>query len=331
MITRSLMLAGFALTIPVFAYAQDEPGQGGQQQAQPAFPAPAGSTQPNFDAAMKNAIPLTPDMINQLAHQYDQQQQAVAAAQQPVMAVPQTRTIQLAFGPGTVTNIVQTVQGYPSSLAFIDRSGQPWPIAWEGNSAPGSGSSQGVCNGGGGGASGGAGGAPAVVSSGFDVCVPYQGSNVLEIVPMSRYPRGGLLVNLKGAPAPLTFMLMTTGGTYDARILAQVNQDGPNATPDIVSTPPSPETGAPYLTAMLDGTPPSDAVPLAVTGVSPDSVRAWRYNGQIFILTSDTILSPEWVASEHSVGGEGIYALPDTPVVLMSAGGTTFSVSFKDD
>ena len=82
---------------------------------------------------------------------------------------------------------------------------------------------------------------------------------------------------------------------------------------------------------MLDGSPPSDAVPLAVTGVSPDAVRAWRYNGQIFVLTSDTILSPEWVASEHSVGGEGIYALPDTPVVLMSAGGTPFSVTFKDD
>lgn len=326
--TRSLLLAALALVIPVVCYAQAEPGQG-QQQALPTFPAPAGSTQPNFDAALKNSIPLTPDMINQLAHQYDQEQQAVAAAQQPVTVVPETRTIQLSFGPGTVTNIVQTVQGYPSSLAFIDSSGQPWPIAWEGNSAPGSGSSQGICNSGGGGASGQ--GGPAAVSSGFDVCVPYQGSNVLEIVPMSRYPRGGLLVNLKGAPAPLTFMLMASGGTYDARVLAQVNQDGPNATPEIVSTPPSPETGAPYLTAMLDGTPPSSAVPLAVTGVSPDAVRAWRYNGQIFILTSDTILSPEWVASEHSVGGEGIYALPDTPVVLMSAGGTPFSVSFKDD
>jgi intracellular multiplication protein IcmK len=326
-ITRSLLLAGLALAMPALAWAQDEPGQGGQQAAQPAFPAPPGSAQPNFDAALKNSIPLTPDMINQLAHQYDSEQQAVAAAQQPVTVVPQTRTVQLSFGPGTVTNIVQTVQGYPSSLAFIDSSGQPWPIAWEGNSAPGAGGSQGVCSGGSDASQGG----PAVISSGFDICVPYQGSNVLEIVPQSRYPKGGLLVNLKGAPAPLTFMLMSGGGTYDARILAQVNQAGPNATPDIVATPPSPETGAPYLTAMLDGTPPSDAVPLAVTGVSPDDVRAWRYQGQIFILTSDTILSPEWVASEHSVGGEGIYALPDTPVVLMSAGGAPFSVSFKDD
>jgi intracellular multiplication protein IcmK len=148
---------------------------------------------------------------------------------------------------------------------------------------------------------------------------------------MSRYPRGGLLVNLKGAPAPLTFLLISSKIAYDARIAAQVNGPGPGAKPSIISEPGAPQTGAPYLTAMLDGTPPASAVPLAVAGASPEAIRAWRYDHHLFVRTRYTVLSPEWTASEHSVGGVGIYVLPDTPVVLLSAAGHTFSVSFKED
>ena len=203
-----------------------------------------------------------------------------------------------------------------------------------GNSAQ-AGSGSGVCGPGGPVSAGGGhratGGAPAVVAPGFDVCVPYKGSNTLEIVPMTRYPRGGLLVNLKGAPAPLTFLLLSGEHDYDARITAQVDERGPDAAPEIISRPNAPETGAPYLMGMLDGTPPASAVPLAVSGASPELVRAWRYDRHLFLRTRAQVLSPEWVADQRSIGGVWIYELPDTPVVLMSSGGQTFSISFKED
>lgn len=323
-------LAGLALMAPGVARAQSS-----SQQKQPAFSAPAGSKNPEYDIAAQAAIPLTPGMIAALARRYHAGEKAAAAARTPQMVLPQTRSLTVSFGPGTVTSIIQTVQGYPSSIAFIDSTGSPWPVAWTGNSAPGGGNAGGVCDSGGltpvSATKGGNGGIPAVIAEGFNVCVPEKGSNVLEIVPLSRYPRGGLLVNLQGAPAPLTFLLVSGLANYDARIIARIGERGPEARREIINRPNAPETGAPYLTAMLDGTPPASAVPLAVAGASPEAVRAWRYHGQLFLRTRDTILSPEWMASEHSVGGVGIYALPDTPVVLLSEGGQSFSISFKDD
>jgi intracellular multiplication protein IcmK len=327
-VASSLLALVFA-ALPLAAAAQDT------QHQPPPFSAPPGSSNPSYGAAEQSALPLTPGMIQQLAHRYHAQQQAISQAQIPQAVTPQTRLVSLSLGPSAVTNIVQTVQGYPSSISFVDSTGQPWPIAWTSNSAP-SGAGSGVCGPGGpgpsaGGRHGGPVGAPAVMASGFNVCVPYKGSNTLEIEPMTRYPRGGLLVNLQNAPAPVTFLLLSGVHDYDARVTAQVDERGPDAAPEIISRPNAPEIGAPYLTAMLDGTPPASAVPLAVQGASPEMISAWRYNGQLYLRTTAQVLSPEWVADERTVGGVKIYELPDTPVVLMSSGGQTFSISFKED
>ena len=80
---------------------------------------------------------------------------------------------------------------------------------------------------------------------------------------------------------------------------------------------------------MLDGVPPADAVPLSVTGVSPDDARAWRLGDKIYLRTQYTVLSPEWTASENGLGGMTIYALPSTPVVLLSDRNTGRSVTAR--
>ena len=105
---------------------------------------------------------------------------------------------------------------------------------------------------------------------------------------------------------------------------------GPKAKVSIITRPDTPETGAPYLTAMLDGVPPSDAVPLTVSGVSPDEVRAWRMGGRVYLRTRYTVLSPEWTASENGAGGVTVYALPSTPVVLLSQDGRSVTARLGD-
>ncbi|MGC9271679.1 DotH/IcmK family type IV secretion protein [Acidiphilium sp.] len=326
-----IIAAGLTLATPV-ARAQAT-GQQGNQPPPPAFTAPPGAKHPAFDAAERNEIPLEPWMIERLAHRYHQDEQAETEATIPMQAVPATTSVAVAFGPGGVTTIVRTVIGYPTALTFVDSTGSPWPIAWTESSA--------TARGGGGDCTGTgdvpaasattAGGVPAVMASGFNVCVPFKGSNTLEIMPQARYPRGGLLVNLENAPQPISFLLVSGTKTYDSTIDVRILQSGPDAKPQIIARQGAPETGAPFLTAMLNGEPPAAAVPLAVVGASPEAIRAWRYRHQLFLRTRDTVLSPEWDASEHGVGGVTIYAMPPTPVVLMSSGGHTFSVSFKED
>ncbi len=262
--------------------------------------------QPAFDAARRQNIPLTPEMIEQLAHDYGQAQRAREQAQQGGLAVPVTRSVNIAIGPGGATPIIQTMQGYPSAIAFMDATGQPWPIVWDTNSNPN------------------------VSGSGFDVSVPEKGSNVMQIIPRSAVPRGGLLVYLKGASVPLTFMILAGQGRYDARVDARIANRGPNAKVQIITRPDVPETGAASLTAMLDGTPPAEAIPLVVAGVSPDEVRAWRMGEQVYLRTRYTIISPEWVASEAGEAGVSIYALPSTPIVLLSVDGRSVSARLTE-
>ncbi len=256
--------------------------------------------------ARKRNLPLTPEMIDDLARMHGEVRRAEERAMQGSVALPWTRSINLSLGPGGATPILQAVQGFPTAIAFMDSTGQPWPIIWDTNSNPN------------------------VDNSGFDVSVPEKGSNVMQIIPRSPVPRGGLLVYLKGAPVPLTFMVIAGQDRYDARVDARIADRGPNAKVQIITRPNTPETGAAYLTAMLDGTPPAEAVPLVVAGVSPDEVRAWSIGGRVYLRTRYTVVSPEWVASEAGPSGVSIYALPSTPIVLLSANGRSFSARLSE-
>ena len=311
----ALTLAGLVIP-PTFRLAQGQPATG----PTPGTPVPSspGLDDPSFGAAMRGAIPLTPEMILELGRRYRENQTAREEVIAPGVAMPVTRSINASLGPGGATSIIQTVQGYPTALAFVDATGQPWPIAWDTNSNPAS-EGQGA-----------AAGLPAVQATGFDVRVPVKGSNVLQLAPRSSVPRGGVLVNLQGAPAPLTFMMVSTRDRYDARVDVRVADRGPNARVQIITRPNTPETGAAYLTAMLDGAPPAEAVPLSVSGVSPDDVRAWRLGDKVYLRTRYTVLSPEWTASENGANNMAIYAIPSTPVVLLSANGRSVAARLRE-
>ena len=157
-----------------------------------------------------------------------------------------------------------TGKGYPTAVSFFDSTGQPWPIQWDTNSNPAA-----I-----------AGGTNCSVDQrqwrrasrqaiGFYVCTPTKGSNVLEITPVSLAPRGGLVVSLEGAPKPIAFLLVAGGGRYDANLSVHVADRGPHAKVEIMTQPDAPDTGAPFLTGMLQGVPPADAVPLRSRACRP--------------------------------------------------------------
>jgi intracellular multiplication protein IcmK len=282
----------------------------------------ANGNPPAAQKAVRDAIPLTPEMIEELARRYNAtrraQEQAVTE-----LAAPLNRQVNVSFVPGAATSIINTVKGYPTAVAFFDSTGQPWPIQWDTNSNPAAITGGTNCN------APANGGGPSAVAIGFFVCTPTKGSNVLEITPMSLAPRGGLVISLEGAPSPLTFLLLSGGGRYDADLSVHVASRGPHAKVEIMTQPDAPDTGAPFLTGMLTGVPPADAVPLSVEGVSPDAVRAWRLGHNVYLRTNYTLLSPEWTASEAQAGTT-VYAIPSTPVVLLSVNGRTVSALLKD-
>jgi len=282
----------------------------------------ANGNSPAAQKAVQDAIPLTPAMIEELAKRYNAtrraQEQAVTE-----LAAPLNRQVNVSFAPGAATSIINTVKGYPTAVAFFDSTGQPWPIQWDTNSNPAAIAGGTNCN------APANGGGPSAVAIGFFVCTPTKGSNVLEITPMSLAPRGGLVISLEGAPAPLTFLLISGGGRYDADLSVHVASRGPHAKVEIMTQPDAPDTSAPFLTGMLEGVPPADAVPLSVEGVSPDAVRAWRLGRNVYLRTNYTLLSPEWTASEAQ-SGTTVYAIPNTPVVLLSVNGRTVSALLKD-
>lgn len=292
-----------------------------QTAPSPQAPLPAGepATDPAYQAAATgdDGIPLTPGMIIDLQHRYDQTQRATARVDDPAAFVaPVTRSVFVTLGPGGVTNIVQTMEGFPSAITFVDSTGEPWPIAWDLNSSP---SSKGGTNG----------GSAAIRAVGLDVSVPLKGSNVLQISPLAQYSRGGVLVTLQGAPKPIAFMIVSGRGRYDADLTIRVGNRGPGAREQVLTRRDTPETGSPYLMAMLDGAPPAEAVPLRVSGVSPDEVRAWRMGDHVYLRTRYTLISPEWTSSV-SEEGTSIYALPNTPIVLLSADDHTVSARLSE-
>ena len=302
---------------PALAQPADTGGQ-----SEPGGPNDFANGNPAAQKAAQDAIPLTPAMIEELGRRFNASRRAQETATAE-LAAPVNRQINVSFAPGAATSIINTARGYPTAVSFFDSTGQPWPVQWDTNSNPAAVTAGANCN-----AQTNAGG-PSAMANGFFICTPTKGSNVLEITPISLSPRGGLVVSLEDAPKPITFLLIAGGGRYDANLSIHVADRGPHARVEIMTQPDAPDTGAPFLTGMLQGVPPADAVPLSVEGVSPDGMRAWRLGRNVYLRTRYTLLSPEWTASEAE-GGTTVYAVPNTPVVLLSINGRTVSASLKD-
>ncbi|MFT8946594.1 MAG: DotH/IcmK family type IV secretion protein [Acetobacter aceti] len=265
-------------------------------------------------------LPPPPSAMQHFYDRVDQGQKNLDAAEDPHrLATPVSRSVRISLAPGAQTNIIRIAQDYPAAITFLDDTGQSWPIAWDIAT-----NKSGGCD------AHGQGQNSAVRSVGINACVPEAGSNVLQLTPVSRYAHGGVLVNLKGAPKPISFMIISGTGAYDADLTVRVAARGPNAKDTPNSEPDAPATGDRNLEAMLDGAAPADAVPLRVAGVSPDRIRAWKLGDKMYLRTDYTPISPAPSAHETEYG-IGIYEIPETSNVLLSSGARIVSATLSED
>lgn len=299
----------------------------GTLHAQSASPEPSAQTQDDQDreAAADEAIPLSPKMILDLGRRLKAAERAKEQVATEVAAPNNRPAIRVSFAPGQQTSLIFTTKGYPTAISFVDRTGAPWPIAWNTNGRSANPDGGMNCS-----DTKGGGGSPAVQTLGFYTCVPAKGSNTLNIEPLSLVPRGGLLVTLKDAPKPISFLLVAGRGSYDDNLTIRVSEDGPNAKADVNTQESAPGTAQPFMNAMLSGIPPASAVPQFIEGLSPDEARGWRIGSEMYLRTRLKLMTPAWDSSENGEDGYRLYAFRQTPYILLSASGRTVSAALKD-
>ncbi|BBC81874.1 type IV secretion protein DotH [Acetobacter orientalis] len=307
----SLVLSlGMMLSVPSVACAQSH--QNG---------IPDDREKDHVDPIYAGTLPPPPSVRQDLYDRYDTGQKTLDAEDDPhLLASPTSRSLSVSFEPGAQIPIVRLAQGYPAAITFLDATGQPWPIAWDlatnkaaSCDADGKGSDK----------------AP-IRAVGINACVPQAGSNILQITPISRYPRGGLLVTLKDAPKPISFMIVAGTGAYDADLTVRITRKGPNAKEQASALGAVPDTSDPVLNNLLDGVPPMEAVPLLVSGVSADRLRAWKLKNTMYIRTTFELSSPAAIA-HVSAFDVTAYAAPFSTRLLVSTGERLVPVSVQED
>ena len=251
-------------------------------------------------------LPFTKDQIETLGQLLRDTQEATARG---AGTAPRgrLRRIRLDASEGAVPEIALR-RGYVTAISFTDMTGAPWPIE------------------------------EALVdrrflppgADGEDRGASGTGlvaSHLLYLAPVASYLAGNAVVKLSGLAEPVAMSLRGTGADADFRVEIRLGLPGPNADPGALAQPAGFHAGDAVLLGLLGGEVPPDAERLAVDG-GDAADRAWRRDGDLLLLTRAHLLSPGPLAAERGPGGRWAYRLPDTPLVLVSAGGRERRLAF---
>lgn len=239
-----------------------------------------------FDAAVTGLFPLKPEDIKSLLRYYDQTEEA---AQGPIydLPTPEVSVLTVSMDPGVAPPTIKTAVGTVTTLNILDITGAPWPIqdiTWAGD---------------------------------FDIIEPEEGGHIIRITPMAKFTYGNISVRLLTLKTPITFALRVGRDSVHYRVDARVPEFGPFAEAQLMEGGAQLVAGSSTLTAVLDGTPPSGAESLSVSGVD-GRTTAYKLAGMTYVRTPLTLLSPGWESSVSSADGMNVYALSETPVLLLS-------------
>lgn len=239
-----------------------------------------------FDAATTGLFPLQPDHIRALLRQYDATERA---AQSPPYDLPKPEVVvqTVSMDPGVAPPVIKTAVGHVTTVNILDMTGAPWPvqdITWAGD---------------------------------FEIVEPEEGGHIIRITPMGKFTYGNMAVRLLTLKTPITFSLRVERDSVHYRVDARIPELGPFANAQLMEGTTQLAAGNSTLSTVLDGVPPSGALRLAVSGVD-GRTTAYKVGATTYVRTPLTLLSPGWQSSVSSADGMNVYALEDTPVLLLS-------------
>jgi len=240
-----------------------------------------------FEATLNGALPLTPDEILELLDRF----RDVREASESRIGGPPDASIALervSLDPGVTPPIIKLSPGHVTTLNILDITGQPWPIqdiSWGGD---------------------------------FEVIQPQEGEHVVRISPMKAHEVGNLSIQLLELDTPVVFSLRTNLEEVQYRFDAQIPEMGPySETPIIDNFDIRAAAGDDQIIRILNGTPPATAQKLDVEGVDRRT-SAYDIDGQIYVRTPFSMLSPGWNSSIRSADGTNVYHIGRSPVLLLS-------------
>lgn len=253
---------------------------------------------PGFKEALKMIAPMSPEQIEEYNRQLDARDRARGKDVDTINS--STRSIRLSMKPGEMPPVIKVSPGWVTTVNFSDVTGAPWPVlsVTTGNAE-----------------------AYQILSPGAP-----GDTNMITISTRQPYIKSNIAVTLIGANVPLMMTLDPTQPNIDVRVDAQVDQRGPKAAYDMLSGRGIAPTNDSMMLAFLDGVPPDGAKKLQV---GDREVQAWRYEEQLYIRTSRTMLSPAYLSKQSNVSGTNVYVLNEAPVLLLSDNGRMFSVMIK--
>jgi len=241
-----------------------------------------------FDQALKTLLPLKPDEIRTLLEHFDR---TVESTQLPVHPYPRAESVvqNISLDPGVAPLVVKLAYGYVTTVSMLDSSGAPWPIediSWVGD---------------------------------FQIqeSTVHEITHIFRISPDTKFAHGNVSMRLMGLNAPVIMTFETNRDAVHYRLDAVVPKKGPGASTPLIDSGVTLTSGDPDMSVALSGVVPSDAEILDVAGVD-GRTTAYIYNGLTYVRTPLTLLSPGWDSSVTSADGTKIYALEETPVILLS-------------
>ena len=253
-----------------------------------------------FDQALKALLPLKPEEIRTVLEHFDR---TVESTELPVHPYPRPELVvqNVSLDPGVAPLTVKLAYGYVTTLSILDSSGQPWPIedmSWVGD---------------------------------FKVedSIVEVGTHVVRISPETSFAHGNISMRLAGLNAPVIMTFETNRDLVHYRFDAVIPKRGPGARTPLIDPGVRLASGDPDMSIALSGVVPDGGEVLNVAGVD-GRTSAYTYNGLTYLRTPLTLLSPAWDSSVTSADGTRIYALEETPVVLLSDRGRAVRVHLTE-
>jgi intracellular multiplication protein IcmK len=252
-----------------------------------------------FNAAVTGLLPLEPNEIRALLERFDQTRQAVEVPIYPAPE-PEIAVSTVSLDPGSTPEVLKLATGNVTTLSMLDISGKPWPIQ------------------------------DISFAGDFDVTQPDSGSNMLRITPLSEFAHGNMSMKMVELDTPIMFTLETHRDKVHYRFDARIPEYGPMTEPSLIDGGITMAAGNPVVNSILEGVPPGAAMRLHVTGVD-GRTTAYVYNSQTYVRTPLTLLSPGWSSSISSADGMNVYALANTPVLLLSDKGKVVRARLSEE
>lgn len=234
-----------------------------------------------FGSMAQTMLPMTPEQIQRLRQLFNQTQ-AAAATTPGTPPRPTISSQYIKLEPGATPSVVRLAQGYVTTLAFLDSTGQPWPV-----------DNYDIGN-------------PQAFNIQWD-----KKSNLLMIQATALYSVGNLAVQLRGLTTPVMVTLISGQKAVDYRIDLRIPGNGPNAQALLGRT--LPNSADPTLLNILEGIAPKGSTSLKISG---GPAQGWYGGEHLYLRTRLTLISPAWIATMSSPDGMKAYEMPKTPLIL---------------